>query len=193
MWSLPAPPAWGGDDLEYELTGANATDSQSPQSAIHNIIHLDKERGHRPVEASTETKLAHWAIAALLSSYALFMGYRKLTEEPADQLLYFGCIVALMLIVSPVSHVHYYAFILPLASGLWAKSLSLRPGQTFADKTTFFALAGWGVGTALPLLPWPFFVMLLEIGFGTLCTILLILFGLHRLGSPRIGRAITPA
>ncbi|MBX9625453.1 MAG: DUF2029 domain-containing protein [Gemmataceae bacterium] len=161
----------GGERFGKELTKTTATDSQSFQAALHHLRHSHLERKDRPDHADGATRAAHWVIGGLLTGITLLVARRRLTADPADQLVLFGSLSTLMTIVTPVSHMHYYAFVLPLASGLWVRSVSRRPGAAGADGWTIAALAGWAGATALPLFPgWPF-DQLREYGFATLATV----------------------
>jgi alpha-1,2-mannosyltransferase len=178
----------GGERYGKELTKTTATDSQSFQAAIHHLRHSHLERKDRPDHADGVTRAAHWVVSGLLTGITLLVARRRLTADPADQLVLFGSLSALMTIVTPVSHMHYYAFVLPLASGLWVRSVSRRPGAAVADGWTIAALAGWAVATALPLFPgWPF-DQLREYGFATLATVGLWAYAMTVMG--RTGRTV---
>lgn len=171
----------GGDQTRAEeLTKTTSTDSQSFVAAIHAWQHPD--RSVRPANASREARLAHAAIAGALTLVTGWFGWKRLGESKADQLVYLGCLSAVMLLASPVSHMHYYAFALPLVAGLWLRSMTLRSGRFTADRTTTLSLAAWGVITALPLFPGPTFDRLRECGFGVAATVGLLAYGLSVIG-----------
>jgi alpha-1,2-mannosyltransferase len=88
-------------------------------------------------------------------------------------------------VATPVSHMHYYAFVLPLVCGLWLRGLAARPGAVSADRRTTAALAGWGILTAVPLFPGPVFDRLRECGLGPAATIALWAVGLAAVARPR--------
>ncbi|MBX9585344.1 MAG: DUF2029 domain-containing protein [Gemmataceae bacterium] len=177
----------GDHPLGKDLTQTTATDSQSFQAAIHHVLHADKERVFRPPHASRETRLAHWAIVAVLTGATLWATRRRLTDAPADQLLFLGALSALMTLATPVSHMHYYAFVLPLTAGVWLKGVSLRPGAAVAGPGATAALVVWGLLTALPLFPGPFFERVRECGLGAAATVGLWAVGLGLMG--QTGRA----
>jgi hypothetical protein len=114
---------------------------------------------------------------------------RRLTPEPADQLIFLGCLCAVMMILTPVSHMHYYAMVLPLVSGLWLRDLAARPGRASAGPRTTAWLTAWGLLTTLPLFPGPVFDRLRECGFGTAATIGLWGFGLWTMGRRSVAAA----
>jgi len=175
----------GGEQrFAHELTKTTATDSQSFQAAIHHVLYLDREKADRPAHASANTRLAHWGISGVLTAITLLVARRRLGPTPADQLVFLGCLCGLMMVVTPVSHMHYYALVLPLVAGLWLRSLADRPEAVWADARTTTALAVWGIMTALPLFPGPVFVIIRECGFGAAATVGLWAFGLWTLGRP---------
>lgn len=151
--SVLRPATTGGGDTTRakELTGITATDNQSFAAIIHAIRYPNKET--RPPQADRLTKLMHLGLAGALALACLLVGWRGVGPHPADQLIYFGCVAMLMMLMSPVSHMHYYAFALPLVSGLWARSLATRPQAVFADRRTVTLLVIWGVTTGAVLLP----------------------------------------
>lgn len=179
---LPGSVSTANAEMGKELTNVAATDSQSFLSAIHNNLH--PERFHQPLVASTETRLLHWGIVGLLATGIGWTARRRGTDSPVDRLILLGLLTLLMLHATPVSHMHYYAFGLPLAAGLWLKGLAARPGQVRPDWRSVVPLAAWGVATALPLLDGAVFEALRHRGFGTLASVLLIAYGTGRLGVP---------
>jgi hypothetical protein len=100
-------------------------------------------------------------------------------------LVLFGCLCAVMMLTTPVSHMHYYAFVLPLVCGLWLRGLAARPGTISAGAGTTTALAAWGIITAVPLFPGPVFERLRESGLGAAATVGLWALGLTMITRPR--------
>lgn len=192
----------GGDQTRAkELTDATSTDSQSFLAVIHAATHPDPAT--RPETASRETRLLHWGAGSLLTLITIGVGWFVMRPNPltpfpgkeggtgfppspfrggdgggvANSLVFLGCLCAVMLMASPVSHMHYYAFALPLVAGVWLRSLAHRPGHVLADRWTTAVLIAWGLSTALPLFPGPIFDRLRENGFGVLATVGLWAFG----------------
>lgn len=175
----------GGDrSRETELTGATATYSQSVQGAVNAWIYPD--RGSRPAEFHPLAKRLHWISGAMLVVITLTVAWRRLTPNPADQLLFLGSLCAVMMLLTPISHLHYYAMVLPLVCGLWLRGLARRPGQILADRRTIAVLAAWSLLTSLPLLPGSIFDRLRECGLGTAATIGLWAYGLAAIGSKAV-------
>ncbi len=99
-----------------ELINVTSTDSQSFLATIHNTIHLD--RNTRPAQASAGVRHAHWTISGLLTLLTLLAARRRLADDGAATVLFLGALVILMLLSSPVCHIHYFTLSLPLVMGL---------------------------------------------------------------------------
>lgn len=185
----PGATGAGDQSRSKELTNSTATDSQSIQAAIHNLKHRDPTTRPHIVEPST--RWMHWGIGLTLTAIVFaisgWLKQQRLLEQPIDQLLTLGVFTQLMLHLTPVSHMHYYALGLPLVTALWHKSLIDRPGSFFADRTTTLFLLGWGIATATPLFPGPVCDRLREIGFGPFASLFLCVFAMARLISPATG------
>ncbi len=182
----PGATGEGDQTRAKELTNATATDSQSFQAAIHNLLHPN--RADRPKVASSETRLAHWAIGFALTGLLMFAGRRMPTLSDADSLVILGGLCAVMLHLTPVSHMHYYALGLPLVAGLWLRSLALRPGSLGGNRSTRLAIIAWGVVTALPLFPGEMFDAFRSFGIGTAATIGLLIFAVCQLSTHKHAR-----
>ena len=130
--------------------------------------------------------MAHLAVNGVLLLVTAWAGFRRVGPAPADQLVLFGCLCAVMMLTTPVSHMHYYAFVLPLGCGLGLRGLAARPGALTAGARTTAALAAWAVATAVPLFPGPVFDRLRESGVGAVATI-----GLWALGLATVARRPT--
>jgi hypothetical protein len=196
----------GDQTRAEELTRTTSTDSQSFVAVIHAWKHPDPET--RPADASREARLSHWAIAGLLTLVTVWVGWKRFPPSSvgqasslpelsagwkpaprkgaADRLVFLGCLCAVMLLVSPVSHLHYHVFALPLVAGLWLRALAARPGEATADRRTTLVLVAWGAATALPLLPGEVFDRLREGGFAVAATLALWAVGLRSLRRPRV-------
>jgi hypothetical protein len=174
----PGTTGEGGATLAEELTNATATSSQSFQSAIHYLLHPDP--ASRPTLASKETRLAHWAVGGALT-LALVLAARGRAATPANELLLFGALGLLMLHLTPVSHMHYYAFGLPFACGVWLKGVAENPGRFLPPPLTLALLVLWGVATATPLFPGPVFDALRGGGLGQAASIVLLAYAVLQL------------
>ena len=187
----PGAGADGDQTRARELTNATATDSQSFQAALHNWRYPD--RLARPAHADPDTRLAHWGIAAGLTLATVLVALRRRPTAPGDQLVLLGGLVTLMLLITPVSHMHYYAYGLPLVCGVWLKGMAERPGAVSPGRGPILVLAAWGVATALPLFPGDWAEDLRLYGFGQAATLGLWAYGLAVMGrGAKAGVAAAP-
>jgi alpha-1,2-mannosyltransferase len=106
-----------------ELTGIASTDSSSPMVVIHNIMY--PEKATRPTAASPITRAAHWLISIALTAVTLFAagwkGSGRLSgriETAPREIVFFGALLLIMLISSPVFHTHYVSMVVPLVVAL---------------------------------------------------------------------------
>jgi hypothetical protein len=114
-------PALGlqGDPVrDMELTGAVATDSQSFSALLHNFAYPD--RVTRPAVFEPWTRRAHWGLGALFTAATLAAGWRARRRDAIGTVLFIGALIVVMLPLSPVCHIHYFLFAMPLVMGLLA-------------------------------------------------------------------------
>jgi alpha-1,2-mannosyltransferase len=190
---LPGTTGEGDQTRARELTETVATDSHSFQAVIHNYLNPDPYR--RPANAAKSTRLIHWAICGAMTAITLLVGWRCRGGDAPVQLVLLGCLLLVMVLASPVSHIHHYAMVLPAIAGLWLKGLRDRPGHAWPSPWISVPLLIWCVGTGLPLFPGAIFVQMREFGLGTSTTVLLWFAGvctlaLHRPRTP--GSRINP-
>jgi hypothetical protein len=175
---LPGSLGGGDQTRARELTDVTATDSQSFQAVLHNWQHPDKAA--RPDKPDRITRLAHWAVGGALLFATLWVA-RRPRPRPADELIVFGCLCTLMTLLTPVSHVHYYAFVLPLVGGLWLQGLAEHPGAISASRRVLAVLAAWGLLTGVTMLPYDLTRFLRDMGIGVLATVGLWAVGITQL------------
>lgn len=168
----PGATGRGDQTRAEELTNATSTDSQSFQAVIHNLLHPDAAT--RPRVVAAETRLAHWLVGGLLT-LAFLAATRHAAPTPANDLLRLGGLGVLMLHLTPVSHMHYYAFALPLVCGVWLAGVSAN-GRRVPPRGAFAALVAWGLASAAPLFPGPAFAALRSFGLGPLASLGLLAF-----------------
>jgi alpha-1,2-mannosyltransferase len=180
---VPGVTSEGDQTRAKELTQTVATDSHSFQAVIHNYRNPDIYT--RPADASTSTRLAHWAICGLITAITLIVGWRSRGRDASMQLLFLGCLLLVMVLASPVSHAHHYAMALPAISGLWLKGLADRPGSAWPKPWVLVPLLMWCVGTGLPLFPGRVFTQMREFGLGTITTMIVWLVGVAELALSR--------
>jgi hypothetical protein len=173
----------GGDQTRAkELTDTVSTDSQSFAAMLHVWRYPDPLT--RPRSAEADIRLAHALLSLLMLAVTMVMAWRS-RRHAADLLIVFGAFHAVMLLASPVSHMHYYLFALPLVAGLWFDGMQRHPGLGACFSRMMGVMAIWGLATALPLFPWPWAVLLRDFGAGTLATVGLWGCGLWRVAKNR--------
>src|SRR5205807_2368462 len=95
-----------GDDPSRarELIDVTATDSQSFQAIFHNTLYPDRDS--RPPTAGPWVRLAHWLAGSLLTVLTLAAARGRTDARGAVLLL--GCLTIIMMLLSPVCHLHYF-------------------------------------------------------------------------------------
>jgi hypothetical protein len=177
----------GDQTRALELTQTKNTDSQSFQFVIHNALHPDWNT--RPANASTEVRLVHWAIVGVMTLTTLLVGWRNRHGDAATQLLVLGCLLLVMVLASPVSHIHHYGMALPAISGLWLIGVVNRRDQAWPPFWTSVVLFVWFLGIAVPSFEGRFFAQMREFGVSTAATVITWLAGVIILA--RQGRQTT--
>lgn len=155
------------DDLK-ELLNPTVNDNQAFLAVIHNNLY--PERLNQP--ASQATRSVHYAIGAALTLITLLVFTRRRTDAAADEVIFAGALMLLMLHISPMSHMHYYAFGVVLAAGLWLQGLS-GAANVWPGWPVVLPLMLWGIGTTLPLLPGEAFEFMRFRGLGPACSLVL--------------------
>jgi hypothetical protein len=137
--------------LSRELTDMTGTDNQSVRAIIHAVVNWGAER---PAKASTETKLAHSAVAVLLIA-ATFLAGRRIPDERYRALFVLSALVIVSVAVTPVNHTHYMALAFPAVLGLvyWELECrgSLRWGPALVCVAVLHVVSG--IYPRLPFLP----------------------------------------
>ncbi len=185
---VPGTTGQGDQTRAKELTRTDATDSQSFQAVIHNLRYT--KMYERPVDASAATRIIHWVIIGLMTALTLWMGWRNRNSGVPEQLLVFGCLVLVMILASPVSHMHHYAMALPAISAFWLKGLADRPGYAWPRPWVLIPLFIWLAGTGIPHLPGFVFIQMRQFGSATFATVFLWASGLWTLASVRNQAAV---
>ncbi|HVX11663.1 MAG TPA: glycosyltransferase family 87 protein [Pirellulales bacterium] len=114
-----------------EVLNVTATDSQSFLAMIHNTVFLD--RSTRPSKADNATRLAAWTATGLLL-LALFAAVRRSSRsDKVAEIIIWGVLIEVMLMASPVCHLHYFCLSVPVMVGLfgaaWRGGDRLRIGK----------------------------------------------------------------
>ena len=143
----------GGDQTRAdELTQATTTDSQSILVVLHHTRHPDEWQHPAPVESGE--RLAHWALGGLLTLVTFAAaGRRPRSDGPATVVL-LGALVILMVLLSPVCHLHYFSLSVPLLMGLVAASGTAQGRASRPARIGLWALLAVNVvANILPRLP----------------------------------------
>jgi alpha-1,2-mannosyltransferase len=115
-----APAIAGGSDTSrsQEVLDVISTDSQSFLAMIHNTVFLD--RTTRPRQAAEATKFAALSLSlmSLLALFAVSRGCRD--DDTIATVIQLGAVIEIMLLASPVCHLHYFCLSIPLVAGLFA-------------------------------------------------------------------------
>ena len=140
---LLSPALAGGTDKSRteELLNANGTDSQAFKVIIHNTLHASLPREQRPAEVQPWVGKVHWLLAALFTGVTLWAARKQRPGDVISKVLFIGCLLAIMIPTSPVSHTHYFVYLLPLVMALtahaWEHNHALRLGRGY---TALFAV-----------------------------------------------------
>jgi hypothetical protein len=133
-----------------ELLGMNATDSMGIKEALHCWLNPDplaRPKDYHPAETCT-----YVGLGVLMTLAVLWPGRRLRPVSPWPVSHQMALLVVLMVLFSPISHVHYFTFCLPLVMSLlfrrWQCGTTLRTGWLPVLALTWFAAA-----TSLPSLP----------------------------------------
>jgi hypothetical protein len=149
-----------------ELIEVTATDSQSFQAIFHNSLYPDPAT--RPRQPAAAVRCAHWLTGGFLTLLTLLIARRQ-HDAPAA-VITFGALTVIMLLLSPVCHLHYFCLSLPLAMGALAAILESKQSLVARWGIPAF-LVLHGIAQALPHLPT--FQLLRDCGLATYATLLL--------------------
>src|SRR5262249_30325743 len=134
-----------------ELIEMTANDSQSILAVIHNTLYPD--RFQRPPHPSEAVRWTHWLLGGLLTVLTLLAAGWRRTDRATTTVLFFGAMVLVMLLLSPVCHLHYFCLALPLVMGLVATVLERAAAPHYIGLPLTAMLWVNVIATALPHLP----------------------------------------
>jgi hypothetical protein len=165
-----------------ELIEVTATDSQSFQAIFHNTLYPDPAT--RPPQPSVAVRCAHWLAGGFLTVVTLLLARRR--HDGPSTVITFGALTVIMLLLSPVCHLHYFCLCLPLIMGslaaIWQNNGSLL-GRVGISAVVAVHL----IGNALPHIPG--LQPLRDCGLATYAALLLWLAGIVILW--RSGRSLS--
>ncbi len=164
--------------LAKELHNMTAKDSQSFVATLHYWRYPDVAT--RPDVPDADTRRWHWLLSGLTILVTVAAGerLRRRRPTPSDWLVFLGCLIAVMLLVVPVSHFHYYAIVTPFVAGLVCRSLANDPRRAIPDPRTLAVLIAWALATSVPLLDFKFCETLRTSGVAPVATLALWAFGI---------------
>lgn len=164
----------GDNSRAKELTDVTATGSQALGPVLHNLLHPQRET--RPAHVATWLKLAALALVGAFTLAVLLKAGRQQAwhdqKSGADTLIAWGLLIVAMLMASPISHMHYFCYCLPLVMGLNEKLDGNRAWQAL----------GWIWIVACVLPHFPELTQLRDFGLLTGATLLVCGVGLAHLG-----------
>ncbi len=72
-------------------------------------------------------RAAHWALGAVLTAVTLWAGMRRRRGDAISDALFPAALIVIMLPISPICHVHYFIFAIPLVMALLADAWERHP------------------------------------------------------------------
>jgi hypothetical protein len=130
-------------------------------TALHNLAHPNP--WFRPPVVDPWVRRTHWGAAFAMLAITLWR-FRGPDRSARHEVRFAGALMVVMTLASPVAHLHYFVFCLPLVAGLWAgersrglvavtaffvgaHAASLLPVDLFRSfgLTTVSAIALWGL------------------------------------------------
>jgi alpha-1,2-mannosyltransferase len=178
----------GSKSREAELIGTTKTDSQAFHAVVHAWRYPDKAT--RPTNSDGLSKGLHYAVGLGMIGLTVwaFMKPKAQTRpspgwgDPVHALLFLGLLSAVTVHLAPASHMHFYAFSLPLVVALAADDLRRRPAAAVPSAGVLAGLFGWTALTTVPLLDtWPTAVLLRDFGLAVGANVGLWAWGVVRL------------
>jgi hypothetical protein len=145
---LPGLGLGGSSSRATELTDAAATQSQAIQVILLKTVYL--RASQLPPQPEAWMKAVHWAAgAAMTLTTLLFMTRRR--DDGLSQVAGVGMLALVMVLMSPVCHLHYFTVGLPVVAAVLARlDLDGRPWPKHVFTVLFAAMvAAWSV----PMIP----------------------------------------
>lgn len=141
------------DELQH------ATGNQSFMAVIHGTRNLAAVLRDSKIPSTSNEKLAHAVLAALITAITLIAIVRALrrnrangTHPTRDDLLAIATLATAMLPISPVCHNHYFALHLPLVAALVARQMD-RQSHVDLNLRAWALIALYLLAAILPRLP----------------------------------------
>jgi alpha-1,2-mannosyltransferase len=133
-----------------ELLGVNATDSVGVRNALFNWIFF--ERTQRPDSFPAPINWGYRVLGGLMTLLVLWPGTRGPRRGVWFDATQFSALILLMAILSPICHLHYLVFCLPLVLCLLARAWEQVP-TLLLPPALVVVLATFTVTNIVPSLP----------------------------------------
>jgi hypothetical protein len=183
------------DTLAKELTNVTATDTQSFVAVITNVLNPDPAT--RPDKASLPVRASHWLLSGTFTLLTLLSAWRRGARDPAETAIFVGALALIMLLTSPICHLHYFVLAVPLLMGLLVRQWERLPdGQVPSGRLGLgtglgAVLAVFLIGQGIPHLV-PLFQAARDFGLATGVTLALWATGCLALRWPLAGPVVAP-
>jgi hypothetical protein len=133
-----------------ELLGINSTDSIGVRNALYNWVFFDRTK--RPPFIPASITWSYRLLGGLMTLLVLWPGTRGGSRGPWSEAAQFSALILLMAILSPICHLHYMIFCLPLVSCVIARQWDFRP-TLHLPVALFAILIGFVLANTIPSLP----------------------------------------
>jgi alpha-1,2-mannosyltransferase len=167
----------GDRSRAVELTDIPATDSQSYVAVLHNTLNWD--RATRPRHATWGVRLSHWLMSGGLTALTLLAAGRR-RQGGIGEVMFIACLILMMLLASPICHLHYFALALPLVMASIALSWT-KLGAPRLPVVWWILLGTFLLTNTVPQLP--AFYLTRDFGLAAYGVLVLWAVGLMRLKS----------
>jgi alpha-1,2-mannosyltransferase len=138
-----------------ELIDPSATDSQSFQTIIHNTVtwreQLHVARRLRSTYIAPWIRIAHWMLVAALTAITFAAAGPLAAQNDFQKIALLSTLMMIMLLASPVCHLHYFAMAMPLVAVLLV--FGERNGRGYMGGRFAWLLGIYLVLNSLPLIP----------------------------------------
>ncbi len=132
-----------------ELLDAGANHSQSFQKVLHQTIYHGQEQ--MPARPAGWVRAGHWLLVALLTALVLWR-QRRAVDDCRNVVGFVALMTVLMVLASPISHLHYFTLAVPLALFVGERVLGGEAGR-LSLLALLLLPAGYGVVMLPPLRP----------------------------------------
>jgi alpha-1,2-mannosyltransferase len=153
--ALVEPAIGEGNDRSRaaELLDINGTDNQSFQAVIHNWMNFSQTWN---TSRKQRSNIVEWYVGplhivlgiALTAATLLIAGWGR--RGAVDEELTVSALCILMILASPISHVHYFVMAIPALLGLF---VVYRHGAVYPSGAGLAVMLIFALATSIPLLP----------------------------------------